>query len=157
MSPPWCDRRGPQHWVNFEEVAARLDALILCDYAQVREGLLFVQSGGLTRLVSKTFPAKFGCHVAAMVHLPPDEAVDAHKMVIKVKAADTATLVATVNVELHENPRPMGLAPGEARQVPIVVPLDKISFPGPGQYDLQVDIDDEFAGDLNFRVEPRPA
>lgn len=136
-------------------MAARLDALILCDFAQVREGLLFVQSGGLTRLASQTFPAKFGCHVAAMVHLPPDEAVDAHSMVIKVKAADTAMLVATVNVELHEYPTAAGLAPGEARQVPIVVPLHQVAFPGPGQYDLQVDIDDALAGDLNFRVEHR--
>jgi len=138
-------------------VAARLDALILCDFAQIREGLLFVQSGGLTRLVAQNFPTSFSCHVAAMVHVPPDEAVDAHTMVMKVKAADTATLVATVNVALHENPRQMGLAPGEGRQVPIVVPVHKIKFPGPGQYDLQVDIDDEFAGDLNFRVEQRPA
>lgn len=136
-------------------MAARLDALILSDFAQVREGLLFVQSGGLTRLVSASFPAKFACHVAAMVHLPPDEAVDAHTMVMKVKATDTATLVATVNVELHENPRPMSLQPGEGRQVPVVVPLLKVAFPAPGQYDLQVDIDDEFAGDLNFRVEQR--
>ncbi len=138
-------------------VAARLDAIILCDFAQIREGLLFVQSGGLTRLVASTFPAHFQCHVAAMVQLPPDEAVDAHTMVIKVKAADTATLVATVNVELHETPQPMGLRPGEGRQVPIIVPLEKITFPAPGQYDLHVDIDDEFAGDLNFRVETRPA
>ncbi len=136
-------------------MAVRLDALILCDFAQIREGLLFVQSGGLTRLASPSFPASFGCHVAAMVHLAPDEAVEAHTMVMKVKAADTATLVATVNVALHENPRPMGLAPGEGRQVPIVVPVHQIKFPAPGQYDLQVDIDDELAGDLNFRVEQR--
>ncbi len=138
-------------------MAARLDALILCDFAQIREGLLFIQSGGLTRLVAQSFPAGFSCHVAAMVHLEPDEAVDAHTMVMKVKAADTATLVATVNVALHETPRASGLAPGEGRQVPIVIPVHKISFPGPGQYDLHVEIDDEFAGDLTFRVEHRPS
>ncbi len=137
-------------------MAARLDALILCDFAQVREGLLFVQSGGLTRLATGSFPAGFGCHVAAMVHLPPDEAVDAHTMVMKVKAADTATLVATVNVALHEQPQPPGLQPGEGRQVPFVIPLHAVSFPAPGQYDLQVDIDDELAGDLTFRVERHP-
>ncbi len=136
-------------------MVARLDALILCDFAQVREGLLFVQSGGLTRLVAPQFPARFGCHVAAMVHLPPHEAVDAHSMVMKVKAADTATLVATVNVEMHEHMRPTGLAPGEGRQVPVVVPSHNIQFPAPGQYDLQVELDGEFAGDLNFRVEQR--
>jgi len=119
--------------------------------------LLFVQSGGLTRLAAPSFPASFSCYVAAMVHLGPDVAVDAHKMVMKVKAADTATLVATVKVDLHENPLPRGLAPGEGRQVPIVVPVNKVTFPGPGQYDLQVDIDDEFVGDLSFRIAQRPS
>ena len=137
------------------EMAARLDALVLCDFAQIREGLLFVQSGGLTRLVATTLPAAFGCHVAAMVYMPPNEVVEAHHMVMKVKSADTATLVATINVELHEVPRPTGLLPGEGRQVPVVVPMRQVVFPRVGRYDLQVDIDDAIAGDLTFSVAAR--
>ena len=136
-------------------MTARLDALILCDFAQIREGLLFVQSGGLTRLVAPALPTGFGCHVAAMVYMPPHEAVEAHHMVMKVKSADTAQIVATINVELHEVPRPAGLLPGEGRQVPVVVPMKKIVFPAPGRYDLQVDIDHEIAGDLTFTVSVR--
>ncbi|MFK8023511.1 MAG: hypothetical protein AB8G26_06060 [Ilumatobacter sp.] len=137
-------------------MAARLDALILCDFAQVRDGLLFVQSGGLTRLVAQTFPATFHTYVAAMVNVPSHEAADAHRMVMKVKAAETAKLVATVDVAMHERPLPRGLQPGESRQVPLVIPLQKVIFPRPGQYDVQVDIDEQLAGDLNFRVEHRP-
>ncbi len=137
-------------------MTARLDALLLCDFAQVREGLLFVQSGGLTRLVTASFPRNFGCHVAAMVHMPPHEAAEAHRMIIKIKAADTATLIATINVSLHEVARPPGLQPGEGRQVPIVVPLSQVAFLAPGQIDLHVDIDDQFAGELSFRIEHRP-
>jgi hypothetical protein len=136
-------------------MTARLDALILCDFAQVREGLLFVQSGGLTRLVVGAFPASFPCQVAAMVYVPAHEAADAHRLVMKIKAADTAVLVATIDVELHEAPNTNGLQPGEGRQVPIVVPLDAVMFPGPGAFDLHVDLDDELAGDLSFRVEQR--
>jgi hypothetical protein len=137
------------------EMSARLDALVLCDFAQIREGLLFVQSGGLTRLVAQTLPAAFGCHVAAMVYMPPNEAVEAHRMVMKIKSADAATLVATVNVDLHEVPRPAGLLPGEGRQVPVVIPMHKVVFPRAGRYDLQVDIDAEIAGDLTFSVAER--
>jgi hypothetical protein len=137
-------------------MTARLDALILCDFAQVREGLLFVQSGGLTRLVTGSFPGSFSCHVAAMVYVPAHEAAAAHRLVMKIKAVDTATLVATIDVALHETPQPRGLQPGEGRQVPIVVPLDKVVFPGPGMFDLHVDLDDQLAGDLSFRVEQRP-
>ncbi len=136
-------------------MTAELKSLILCDFAQIREGLLFVQSGGLTRLAAPTFPAKFGCHVAALVWLPPDEAGSAHQILMKVKSAATATLIATINVAMHETPPPPGLQPGEGRQVPIVVPLAAVTFPEPGEYDLQVEVDDRFAGDLSFRVAPR--
>ncbi len=138
-------------------MAAELKSLILCDFAQIREGLLFVQSGGLTRLVAPSFPAKFACHVATLVWLPPHEAGTAHEMVMKVKAASTAKLTATVKVALHETAPPAGLQPGEGRQVPIVVPLAAVSFPSPGEYDLQVEVDDQFAGDISFRVAERPA
>lgn len=136
---------------------AELKSLILCDFAQVREGLLFVQSGGLTRLVAPSFPAKFTCHVATLVWLPPDEAATAHQIVMKVKSADTATLTATVKVALHETAPPSGLRPGEGRQVPIVVPLTAVTFPAAGEYDLQVEVDDQFAGDISFIAAQRPA
>lgn len=136
-------------------MVAQLKALVLCDFAQVREGLLFVQSGGLTRLATTKFPAQFRCHLACLVYLPPDVVSTAHEMVMKVKAAQTATLIATVKVAIHESVPPAGLAPGEGRQVPIVVPLTAVTFPAPGEYDLQVEIDDEFAGDLSFRVGQR--
>jgi hypothetical protein len=138
-------------------VPAELKSLILCDFAQIREGLLFVQSGGLTRLVAPSFPAKFACHVATLVWLPPNEAGTAHEMVMKVKSAATARLTATVKVALLETTPPSGLLPGEGRQVPIVVPLAAVSFPAPGEYDLQVEVDDQFAGDISFRVAERPA
>lgn len=138
-------------------MAARLNSLILCDFAQVREGLLFVQSGGLTRLVASQFPAKFACRVACLVYLPPDEAGVGHEMVIKVKSAATAHLVATVKVELHATAVPKGLQPGEGRQMPIVVPLETVVFPGPGEYDLHAELDGEFAGDLTFLVGQRTA
>jgi hypothetical protein len=138
-------------------MAAELKSLILCDFAQIREGLLFVQSGGLTRLVAPSFPAKFACHVATLIWLPPHEAGSAHEIVMKVKAASTAKLTATVKVALHETAPPAGLQPGEGRQVPIVVPLAAVSFPSPGEYDLQVEVDEQFAGDISFRVAKRPA
>jgi Family of unknown function (DUF6941) len=137
------------------EMSAQLKALVLCDFAQVREGLLFVQSGGLTRLVAPKFPAKFPCRVAALIYSPPDEAGAAHRVVMRVKAASSATVIATINVALHETAPPRGLAPGEGRLVPIVVPLGGVTFPAAGEYDLQVDVDDELAGDLSFRVGQR--
>lgn len=138
-------------------MAAELKSLILCDFAQVREGLIFIQSGGLTRLMAPKFPAKFSCHIAALVWLPPHEAGTAHDMVMKVKSAETAKLTATVKVAVHETAPPPGLLPGEGRLVPIVVPLAAVTFPSPGEYDLQVEVDEQFAGDISFRVAERPS
>ena len=137
-------------------MAARLNSLILCDFAQVREGLLFIQSGGLTRLLAPAFPAKFPFRLACRVELPAHETANAHTMVIKVKSVETASVLATVNVALHEPAKLEGLAPGESRLVPVVVPLDSVAFPAPGEYDVHVDVDEQLAGDLSFRVGRRP-
>ncbi|MEL6892927.1 MAG: hypothetical protein AAFP84_15135 [Actinomycetota bacterium] len=131
---------------------ARLDALVLCDFAQIREGLLFVQSGGLTRLAAAELPASFACHVATLVYLPPNEAAEGHRVVMRIKHAPTATVTATVNVSIHPTTVPAGLAPGEGRLVPVVVPLANVTFRNEGEHDLQVEVDDHLAGDLSFRI-----
>jgi len=133
-------------------VAARLDALILCDFAQVREGLLFVQSGGLTRLMTRKLPATFNCHVAMLVAVSPDVALDEHNVVMRIKHAPSATALATVKVDLHPPASTGGLMPGESRIVPVVVPLSTITFRSEGVHDLQVSIDDHLASDLSFHV-----
>ena len=38
-------------------VTPRLTTLLLCDFAQVRDGLLFVSSGGVSRVVQSKYPA----------------------------------------------------------------------------------------------------
>ena len=133
----------------------RLNALVLCDFAQIREGLLFVQSGGLTRLATPSVPAKFACHVAALVYVPPDGAGAPHQVVMKIKQAATATVAATIKVAIRETAPPAGLQPGEGRQIPVVVPLAGVTFPAVGEYDLQVEIDEQLAGDLSFSVVER--
>ncbi len=51
-------------------VTPRLTTLLLCDFAQVREGLLFVSSGGVSRVVQSNYPANPRLHLAMVVHLP---------------------------------------------------------------------------------------
>ena len=100
-------------------------------------------------------PATFSCHVAALVYVPPEEAAAAHRIVMKIKHAATASVAATINVAIHETSPPVGLQPGEGRQVPVAVPLTGVTFPEYGEYDLHVEIDDELAGDLSFSVVER--
>lgn len=46
-----------------------LTTAILCDFAQVRDGLLFVCSGGITRCYRDDVPAFLGVHLAAVLEL----------------------------------------------------------------------------------------
>ena len=39
----------------------------LCDFAQVREGLLFVSSAGITRVYRESFPAPIGVMLALVL------------------------------------------------------------------------------------------
>jgi len=38
----------------------KLEAALLCDFAEVREGLLFVVAGGITRVARASLPDRLG-------------------------------------------------------------------------------------------------
>lgn len=52
----------------------QLASAILCDFAQVREGLLFVSGGGITRIWRETFPAAAGVSLALVFEAHPTHA-----------------------------------------------------------------------------------
>lgn len=132
-------------------MSARVTTIMLCDFAQVRESLLFVSSGGVSRVVSNSFPARLRLYLATVVHITPDEADRPHRVNVKLKYPDMAATIVSidVNVQLHQV---RGAYPGEGINVPQAIDLSQIPFPRAGQVDLQVSIDDEPAGDLSFWV-----
>jgi hypothetical protein len=123
--------------------------MVLCDFAQVREGLLFVSSGGVSRVVSTSYPARLHLYLALVVHLPPSEMTEAHRMRVRFKYPDSATQIAHVDVAMQLN-EPAAVFPGEGINMPSAIDLANILFPRPGQIDVQIDIDDQLAGDLSF-------
>ncbi len=126
----------------------RITTLVLCDYAQVREGLLFVSSGGISRVKASSFPANLRVHLAAVVHLPPDTVSQPHRLNVKFKYPDAAAMIANVDVDIHLD-QVRGVYPGEGVNFPQVLDLSAIPFPRAGQVDIQVSIDDQIAGDLS--------
>ena len=127
----------------------RLTTLLLCDFAQVREGLLFVSSGGVSRVVQSGYPARPRLHLALVVHLPADSLDTAHRVHVRLKFPDTADVIADAELVVQLN-AVTGAYPGEGINVPQVIDLSGIQFPRSGQVDVQVSIDDEPAGDLSF-------
>ena len=134
----------------------RLTTLLLCDFAQVREGLLFVSSGGVSRVVQSNYPANPRLHLAMVVHLPADSLGQSHQVHVRLKYPDTAEVIANAEVGIQLN-MVSGAFLGEGINVPQVIDLASIQFTRPGQVDVQVSIDEEPAGDLSFWMLPASA
>jgi hypothetical protein len=126
---------------------------LLCDFAQVREGLLFVSSGGISRVVQTTYPANPRLHLAMVVHLPAASLEVSHQVHVRLKYPDTAEVIANAEVAILLNAL-SGTYPGEGINVPQVIDLAPIKFARPGQVDVQVSIDEEPGGDLSFWLLP---
>ena len=128
----------------------RLTTLLLSDFAQVRDQLLFVSSGGISRVVHPTFPARTRISLAMVVHLPAGTFGRPHQVLVKLKYPDEAALIGSIAMTVNVAQAPAGAHPGEGINVPQVLDLSPVAFPHPGQIDVQVSIDDEPAGDLTF-------
>jgi hypothetical protein len=142
--------------VGFVSVTTRLTTLLLCDFAQVREGLLFVSSGGVSRVVQSTFPANPRLHLAMVVHLSAESLGQSHQVHVRLKYPDTAEVIANAEVAIQLNAVPAAF-PGEGINLPQVIDLVPISFDRPGQVDVQVSIDGSPAGDLSFWLLSAPS
>ena len=55
----------------------------LCDFGQIREGLLSVLSGGITRLKRPAFPAPLGCHLALILEMSSIELEDTREVSVR--------------------------------------------------------------------------
>lgn len=132
-------------------MSARITTMVLCDFAQVRDSLLFVSSGGVSRVVAHSFPARLRLYLATVVHITADQVERPHRMSVKFKYPDAVATIGGVEVNIQLNTL-SGVYPGEGVNVPQALDLSQIPFPKPGQVDVQVAIDDELAGDLTFWV-----
>lgn len=130
-------------------MTARLTTLLLSDFAQVRERLLFVSSGGISRVVQTSFPAHPRIYLAMMIHLPAGSLGATHQVQIKLKYPDQAATIVQIDIAISVDTVP-GANPGEGINVPQVIDLSPIAFAQAGQVDVQVSVDDEPVGDLTF-------
>ncbi len=128
----------------------------LCDFAQVRDGLLFVCSGGITRVYRESFPAPVGVMLAMVIELSPVEALDAQTVRVRIEDADgqkLAEMVGELKVTVGS-----GHDPGELINVPFVADFRPVSLPVPGRYQVAINPEGEGATPvaLAFRAAVRP-
>jgi hypothetical protein len=119
---------------------------ILCDFAQVREGLLFVSSGGITRIYhppKNPLPRPLGLYLALVVELGPDEIERVHEVRVRVVRTSSAKEVGAVVAAFQANQQVAGaqLEPGETLSIPMAIPLGMMLLPGYGSYDVSAAAD----------------
>lgn len=130
---------------------ARVASALLCDAATVREGLLHILGGGITRLHRSEFPAPMQVTLVAQVVLTPTEIQFAHDVVATIQTEDGDVVVQLNGHLAAGEPNPL-LEPGESVILPLVISLDSVVVPTPGGYSIEVSVDDVHQTSLTFRA-----
>lgn len=131
----------------------KVDSALLCDAATVREGLLHILGGGITRAGRAQYPAPIGLTLALRILLHPTEADRPHTLEAKLQAED-GEFIGGFEVEFRSEAEPSDLEPGELLSLPL--PLDPppdALLPGPGLYSFEVLIDGIHQVSVPFRAE----
>lgn len=133
----------------------RLDCALLCDAVTVREGLLHILGGGVTRTHRQSFPAPLSAALAFHVTVDRSEADMQHTLDARL-IGESGEEVGVAHVDFTAQPSGREL-PDEALSVSIPVPLYTIPLPKPGPYRFEVAINGEHLTSLHFVAEELPA
>jgi len=117
-----------------------ITAALPCDFAEVREGLLFISAAPVTRLWRAEYPAALGLCIAAIVEGTQGELEGIpHEVELVVCDQDGVVLAELkAGIQVAEA---QGVAPGEALQLPMVFNLTGLMLGAPGAYDLRLRVD----------------
>jgi hypothetical protein len=126
---------------------------ILADFVQVREGLLFVASGGVTRLWRPAYPAPMNTMLAVVVELEWVDRESMHELQLLMLDEDGEQL-AEMRAAFQVNTA--GEDPGEQITTPLAVDLRGVELPRPGRYEVRLLLDGEPARTLAFRAAVPP-
>jgi hypothetical protein len=123
---------------------AHLTTLLICDHAQVRENLLMVLSGGITRLQVAEVPTSIHFTVALVVEIPYVELEDPHEVRMTIIDPETAGPVGEPFIaSLPADPAALQrIFRGEPILVPLTVAV-ALGVEHAGQFDVRVSVDDD--------------
>ena len=125
-----------------------LTTLTLCDFANVREGMLNIVSSGVTRIALHSgFPSEVDSYIAMSVYVQPHRVGTAHHGRVIIRFPDTAEEIARIDFEFNVDAE---RHPGEGLFFPFALPLRGIGFPHAGQVDISVSLNDQPAGLVSF-------
>jgi hypothetical protein len=130
--------------------------VFLCDSARVRENLLHVLGGGITRLRKEAYPAPMQVDLALMVTLTPSERANLHSLGVDIRGAD-GEIIFGLQGQFGISELGPDTPAWENSQVPIAIQMQLVAIPEPGDYVIEVMIDNRSTRSLHFRAEETPA
>lgn len=130
-----------------------ISTALICDFAQVREGLLIVASGGVTRMYRDEFPAPMNVMLALVISLDQIEMQSPHELRVAIISNDGAEIASIVGGFQLANPL---LEVGEQGNAPVVLDLRQVGVTAHGAYDVKIYLDSQHQQTLTFYVVPLP-
>jgi hypothetical protein len=116
-----------------------IEAAILCDAATVREGLLHVLGGAITRMWRPTLPAPLGIAFATILSLDRDEGGTPHEVAISIR--NEAHVVAELMGAVQAGALGANLEAGEVLLAPLAFPLHQVGTDRYGRHTLTMSVD----------------
>lgn len=111
---------------------------VLCDFAQVRAGLLFISSGGVTRFLSARYPANLNVYAAVVIEGAPFRLAEGFEVKLSLLTEDGQNLGQIAGgVQVG----PARTEPGELLQTPLALPLHPVLLPHPGRYAVRLSVE----------------
>jgi hypothetical protein len=132
----------------------QLSTAVLCDFAQIRDGLLFVSSGAISRLYRRGLPSPLGLMVGLVIEIPVEDAGDEHELVAQVinrQGEELAVVRNAFRVGDHN------LFPHEVQQAPAVISVTGVEAVSWGTHQVRLYLDDVLDRTLTFYVVPSTA
>lgn len=125
-----------------------LTTALLCDFAQIRERLLFISSGGITRVFRTEFPANLGIYLALVVELDGVEMERPHELQVRIVDQDGHEITPPARGAFQVQSADRELT--ERVQVPIILDFRGVNVPRPGAYDVNIYLDNDRRRTLTF-------
>jgi hypothetical protein len=131
----------------------RVTTALLCDAATVREGLLNVLGGGVTRVNASMYPFQYTGALALIFTAHPTEARQGHNFQVLLQSEDGKRLV-ELGGQMQATPSPHAEV-GEEMIIPVVLNF-VVALPAAGRFSYEVLIDGIHQVTVPFKSMPPP-
>jgi hypothetical protein len=128
----------------------RIDCALLCDSVTVREGLLHILGGGITRINRDSFPGPLGAALALRIMVHPTETDRTHELRVMLLAEDGGR-IAEIGIQFGVND-PTILEPTEEASLALPIQMHQVMVPRPGPYNFELLIDGIHQVTVPFRA-----